>query len=103
MPTLPTQTTSSSAGMAEAVQAQYARIRPLLPQYLEKMGISDYRYETNLKNLMSNVRSRPALVLQQCAEYLHIDEAQMRERFAGAIEAIGQYKQTNQSTKEAEP
>ena len=37
------------------------------------------------------------------AEYLHIDEAQMRERFAGAIEAIGQFKQTNQSTKEAEP
>ncbi len=93
----------SSAGMAQAVQAQYARIRPLLPQYLEKMGISEYKYETNLKNLMSNVRSRPALVLQQCAEYLHIGEAEMREQFAETIEAIGQYKQTLQSSKEAEP
>ena len=93
----------SSAGMAQAVQAQYARIRPLLPQYLEKMGISEHKYESNLKNLMSNVRSRPARVLQQCAEYLHIDEAQMRERFAETIEAIEQYKQTLQSSKEAEP
>ena len=83
----------SSASLEQAVQAQYARIKPLLPEYLAKVGVAESRYQTNLKNLMSNVRSRPALVLRQCAEYLNIPEAEMRERFAEAIEAIERYKE----------
>ena len=82
----------SSQSMADAVQAQYARIEPLLPEYLCKMGISDYKYRDNLKNLISNVRSRPARVIQQCAEYLGMSETEALERFAEAIEAIGEYK-----------
>ena len=89
----------SSASLAQAVQAQYARIKPLLPEYLAKVDVSESRYQTNLKNLMSNVRSRPALVLKQCAEYLNIHEAEMRERFAHASAAI----EGKESIKEGRP
>ncbi len=82
----------SSASLARAVQEQYARIRPLLPEYLAKVGVTESRYQTHLKSLMSNVRSRPALVLQQCAEYLNIPEDEMRERFAESIAAIEAYR-----------
>ena len=82
----------SSASLARAVQEQYARIAPLLPEYLAKVGVTESRYQTHLKSLMSNVRTRPALVLQQCAEYLNIPEAEMRERFAESIAAIEAYR-----------
>ena len=81
----------SSASMAQAVQEQFERIRPLLPDYLEKVGVSEGKYRSNLKNLMSNINGRPARVLQQCAEYLHLSEQEMRERFAGAYAAIEAY------------
>ena len=84
----------SSAGMARAVQEQYERIKPLLPEYLARVDVTQSRYQTNLKNLMSNIRTRPTLVLRQCAEYLNIDEAGMRTRFANAITAIGEYKES---------
>ncbi|MBQ3304477.1 MAG: CotH kinase family protein, partial [Clostridia bacterium] len=82
----------SSASLARAVQEQYERIAPLLPEYLAKVEVTESRYQTNLKNLMSNVRTRPALVLQQCAEYLNIPEAEMRERFKETIAAIEAYR-----------
>jgi hypothetical protein len=82
----------SSESMARAVQAQYARIQPLLPDYLAKVGVTESRYGTNMKNLMSNVRSRPARVLKQCGEYLGMSEAEIRARFPEAIAAIEAYK-----------
>jgi len=81
----------SSENLARAVQAQYERIKLLLPDYLAKVDVTESRYQTNLKNLMSNVRTRPALVLQQCAEYLHMSEAEVRARFPEAIAAIEAY------------
>ena len=78
------------------MQEQYERIKPLLPEYLAKVDVTESRYQTNLKNLMSNVRTRPTLVLQQCAEYLIIPEAEMRERFKETIEAIEAYKGGNE-------
>jgi len=81
----------SSANLAQVVQAQYERIKPLLPDYLEKVGVTESRYGTNMKNLMSNVRSRPARVLRQCGEYLHMSEAELRARFPEAIAAIEAY------------
>ena len=81
----------SSANLALAVQAQYERIQPLLPDYLAKVGVTQSRYNTNMKNLMSNVRSRPARVLRQCGEYLGMSEAEIRARFPEAIEAIEAY------------
>ncbi|MBQ6345976.1 MAG: lamin tail domain-containing protein [Clostridia bacterium] len=86
----------SSASLARAVQEQYERIKPLLPEYLAKVDVTESRYQTNLKNLMSNVRTRPTLVLQQCAEYLNIPEAEMRERFKETIAAIEAYKGGNE-------
>ncbi|MBR3273659.1 MAG: lamin tail domain-containing protein [Clostridia bacterium] len=83
----------SSASMARAVQAQYARIKPLLPDYLEKVGVTQSRFGTNMKNLMSNVRSRPARVLRQCAEYLGMGEDEVRARFPEAVAAIEAYRE----------
>ena len=65
-----------------------------MPEYLARVDVTQSRYQTNLKNLMSNIRTRPTLVLRQCAEYLNIDEAGMRTRFANAITAIGEYKES---------
>ena len=75
----------SSEALLEAVDQQYARIQPLLPQYLEKMGLSKSKYENALKSLRSSIRQRPALVLRHCAACLGYSEAEIRERFPEAI------------------
>jgi len=86
----------SSQGMEDAVREQFERIRPLLPDYLANLGLTQSRYRSNMKNLMFNVRSRPARVLEQCAEYLHIPPDEMRERFADAYAAIDAYGAGNE-------
>lgn len=79
----------SSEALLQAVDEQYARIKPLLPQYLEKMGISETKYSRALESLRSSIRQRPALVLKHCATYLGLSNDEVRARFPKAIAKMG--------------
>ena len=83
----------SSQSMAEAADVQLHRILPLLPDYLKKMEITEQKYKSAYKNLLSNIRTRPALVLQHCAKYLNLSRAEMESRFAETYAAIAAYGQ----------
>ncbi|MBQ3424437.1 MAG: lamin tail domain-containing protein [Clostridia bacterium] len=78
----------SSRSMREAAEAQYGRIEPLLPDYLANLGLSMSKYRDSMKNLLTNIRTRPARVLAQCAETFGFSEEEMHRRFAGAYAAI---------------
>ena len=78
----------SSASMTEAVREQFERVKPLLPDYLANLGVSQSKYKSNLNNLLFNIKTRPALTLQHCAEFLHLSDEEMRRRFAEAYAAI---------------
>ncbi len=82
----------SSQSLTDAVKAQYERLQPLLPDYLQKVGVSEKNYKGYIKSLLNAIRKRPALVLDYCAAYLHLSAEEMRARFAdtyAAIEAFG--------------
>ena len=77
--------------MSDAVSAQFQRLKPLMPQYLEMIGLSQDTYASRVKALVSQIGRRPKLVLVQCAKYLNLSDDEMRERFADAIAAIEAY------------
>ena len=82
----------SSQNMRDAVESQYRRIQPLLPQYLDNVGVTEHRYENNIKNLLVNVKVRPGCVLKHCASYLDLSKEEMKRRFPDAYAAIEAYK-----------
>ena len=63
------------------VDAQFQRSKAMLPQYLKMMGISQHEYESRLKTLKTLISRRPKQVLKQCATYLGLSEAQMKQYF----------------------
>ncbi len=78
----------SSQNMSDAVNEQFQRIKPLMPQYLEMIGISKDGYASRVRALVTRINQRPAQVLEQCAAYLNLSEDEMRARFADAYAAI---------------
>ncbi len=81
----------SSQSMHDAVMAQFERIRPVLPDYLDNLDLSQAHYKSLLESLLDNVALRPSRVLKHCAGYFNFSESQMRERFPDAIAAIEAY------------
>ena len=81
----------SSQSMHDAVMAQFERIRPVLPDYLDNLDLSQAHYKSLLESLLDNVALRPSRVLKHCAGYFNFTESQMRERFPDAIAAIEAY------------
>lgn len=82
----------SSQSMADAVEAQVARLKPVLPAYLKNLDLTQARYKEQVKGLMENVDTRPERVLKQCASYLDLSDSEMNRYFADAIAAIEVYK-----------
>lgn len=78
----------SSQSMDDAVMAQFARIKPLLPQYLDKVGMTERDYAGKLKDLRNNIAGRPKSVLKQCASYMKLSDDEMQRRFAETIAQI---------------
>ena len=79
----------SSEHMSDAVSAQFQRLKPLLPQYLQTVGVSQDTYAARVRSLVSMINRRPKQVLVACANYLNLSEDFMRQRFASALEKMG--------------
>ncbi len=78
----------SSNRMEAAVREQFERTKPMLPDYLQRIGVSQSAYENSLRSLVKDIRLRPERVLTQCQETLKLSDADMRAYFADAYAAI---------------
>lgn len=84
----------SSENMRAAVLEQFERIRPILPQYLHMLKLTEAGYKEQLEGLMENVDVRPAMVIRHCQHYLHLSDEQVRQYFPDALAKIEEYKQS---------
>ena len=82
----------SSQALTEACSAQLEILMPLLPDYLENLGVSQSSYRSSYKSLLATIKVRPALVLQHCQSALKLSNEEMRTRFAEAYRAIEDFK-----------
>ena len=78
----------SSASLLEDARAQFERIRPILPQYLQKMGMTQKQYRSALGGLQWNINKRPGVVLQHCAADLNLSQEEMDRIFAETYAAM---------------
>ena len=88
-------TTLSSENITSLVQAQYERIRPVLPDYWEKVGMTEKKYEAAYKGLLKVIGERPAKTLKYCAAWLGLGEEEMRRRLPDAYAAIEAWQAAN--------
>ena len=77
------------------IEAQFERIKPLLPQYLEKMELSQNRYRGALSSFRKYVRKRPAVVLKSVAASLGLSQEEMEKRFAETYAVMREYNRAN--------
>ncbi|MDO4866981.1 MAG: lamin tail domain-containing protein [Clostridia bacterium] len=82
----------SSEHVTALVDEQFQRLKPLLPDYLEMMGLSQSHYASALKSLRGAIGKRPRLVLKHCADYLNLTQEDVYRLFPDAIAAIEAYE-----------
>lgn len=83
----------SSQSLREEVLAQLERIKPVLPAYLKNLDLTQASYKSHVEGLLEMIDVRPAKVIQQCAGYLHLSQAQVQAYFPDALAAIEAYRQ----------
>ena len=84
-------TTFSAQNTLPMLQAQYEKLQPVLPQYLDMIGRDMDDYNDRMGSLVRAVRNRPTQVLKDCVAYLGLNEAQFNSYFADAIASIEAY------------
>ena len=87
--------TLSSENVTALVNAQYERIRPVLPDYWARTGMTEKQYAAALKGLLKTVSERPAKVLNHCAAWLNLTEAELRAALPDAFAAIEAWQGAN--------
>ena len=92
----------SSEHILACIQAQFERIKPLLPQYLEKLELTQTRYRSALNSFIKCVQKRPAVVLRSVALYLNLSQGEMEDRFADTYAVMRRFNQEN-GLKEIDP
>ena len=85
----------SSENILNAIEAQFERLKPLLPQYLEKLELTQNRYKSALNSFCDTVRRRPAVVLKSVAFALNLSQAEMEERFAETYAVMREFNRKN--------
>lgn len=85
----------STGHILACIEAQFERIKPLLPQYLEKLELTHSRYRSALNSFCNYVARRPAVVLKSVAVSLNLSQEEMDARFADTYAAMRRYNQEN--------
>ena len=85
----------STGHILACIEAQFERIKPLLPQYLEKLELTHSRYRSALNSFCNYVARRPAVVLKSVAVSLNLSQEEMDARFADTYAAMRKYNQEN--------
>ena len=85
----------STQSILDAIEAQFERIKPLMPQYLEKMQLTQSRYRAAMESFCKYVQRRPAVVLRSVAFSLNLSQAEMDRYFADTYAVMREYNQRN--------
>ena len=85
----------SSENILKDIEAQFERLKPLLPQYLEKLELTQSRYRSALNSFCDTVRRRPAVVLKSVAFALNLSQAEMEKRFAETYAVMREFNRKN--------
>ena len=85
----------SSQNILDDIEAQFERIKPLLPQYLEKLDMTQSRYRSALNSFCNYVRRRPAVVLRSVADYLGLSQEELERRFAETYAVMREFNRNN--------
>ena len=81
-------TTLSSRNVTEMVQAQRPRILPVLPDFWEKVGMTEKQYNAAYNSLLRAIDERPSIVLRHCQNWLKLSDDDMQRLFPDALAAI---------------
>ena len=85
----------STGHILACIEAQFERIKPLLPQYLEKLELTHTRYRSALNSFCDCVKKRPAVVLKSVAVSLGLSQEEMERRFADTYAVMRKYNREN--------
>ena len=81
----------SPQSMFDMIQAQYQRLQPVLPQYLNMVGVERESYDKNVRTFANRAAQRPAQIIVHCANYLKLSYEETNRYFADALAAIEAY------------
>ena len=85
----------STQSILDSIEAQFERIKPLLPQYLEMMELTQTRYRSALNSFCNYVKRRPAVVLKSVAYTFNFSQEEMERRFRDAYAVMREYNRAN--------
>ncbi|MBR0368511.1 MAG: lamin tail domain-containing protein [Clostridia bacterium] len=89
----------TSENILNAIEAQFERLKPLLPQYLEKLELTQSRYKSALNSFCDTVKRRPAVVLKSVAFALNLSQEEMDARFAETYAVMREFNRKNGLTE----
>ena len=81
-------TTFSTQSIMRKIEERYDLIDGLLPEYLEKLGMSTEKYNQQLKKFVEYAESRPTKILEYFDGVFNFSDADMEKYFGAAIDAI---------------
>lgn len=81
----------SPQNMYDMIQEQYQQLQPVLPQYLDMVGVTRSEYDASVKNFAMRATRRSTEIIKHCAEYLNLSTEETNRYFADAIAAINAY------------
>ncbi len=89
-------TTFSSESVMAKIRERYELIDGLLPDYLQKLGITEAQYAKQLKKFASYAETRPAKILEYFDGVFKFSDADKQRYFGDAMAQIAAYSQTQQ-------
>lgn len=87
-------TTFSTEAVMAKFEARYELIDGLLPDYLEKLGVSQDRYNKQLKELVDYAQTRPTKILEYFDGVFNFTDAQKEKYFGEAVAKIQAWQAT---------
>ncbi|MBQ8506507.1 MAG: lamin tail domain-containing protein [Clostridia bacterium] len=81
-------TTFSTRSVMAKIEARYDLIDGLLPEYLQKLGMSQEKYNKQLKKFVDYAETRPTKILGYFDGVFNFSEAEMEKYFGAAIKEI---------------
>ena len=81
-------TTFSTEAVMAKLEARYDLIDGLLPEYLAKLGVSEEKYNKQLKELVDYAQTRPTKILEYFDGVFEFTDAEKQKYFGEAVAKI---------------
>ncbi len=85
-------TTFTTENVIAKFEERYEKLKPLLPQYLEKLNMTEKQYNRELSTLVSYAKTRPKKLIGYFQQTFNFSNDQLQKYFGAAIEKIQEYE-----------